>query len=170
VWIRVQVLPGEPRASFPTGAGVLGRAGCGWWAGPETATLGLGLALAWRAAAGELCVGMSQGRPPATPETGATGRLFHPGPALRAAGTSRGPEARPEDRELTCRPLSIHQPLYMQSLLCVTQPSSRGHLARQTHGRQAAGRDPRANSEVGDPPPTAGPGSPAGLAQASQPL
>lgn len=74
----------QSRAGSPAGAGIEGWAGCGRWAGPGTAALGLTLALAWRAAAGEPCVGTSRGSPPASLEIGATGRLACLGPALHA--------------------------------------------------------------------------------------
>lgn len=63
------------RVGSCTGAGAEGWAGRGRWAGPKTPALGLALALVWRAAAGEPCVGMSQGCPPAAPETGTVGRI-----------------------------------------------------------------------------------------------
>lgn len=72
------------RAGSPAGAGAEGWAGCGRWAGPETAALGLTLALAWHAAVREPCVGMSRGSPPASLEKGAAGRLACLGPALGA--------------------------------------------------------------------------------------
>lgn len=65
VWTGVWVPEGESRARSPAGAGAEGWAGRGRWAGPETAALGLTLALAWRAAAGEPCVGTSRGCLPA---------------------------------------------------------------------------------------------------------
>lgn len=57
------------------GAGAEGWAGRGRWAGPETLALGLALALAWRAAAREPCVGMSQGLPARRSETETVGKI-----------------------------------------------------------------------------------------------
>lgn len=94
---------------------MLGWAGRGWWAGPETATLGLLLAWAWREAAGELCVGTSWGCLPATPSSGELWTdwltwvlLSHGGRApedkegSRGAQTSWGPKASPRDRTFSC--------------------------------------------------------------------
>lgn len=82
---------------------MLGWAGRGWWAGPETATLGLLLAWAWREAAGELCVGTSWGCLPATPRHGNSGQTGSPGSCShmvdvcqktrKAAGEQRPPGA-----------------------------------------------------------------------------
>lgn len=75
---------------------MLGWAGRGWWAGPETATLGLLLAWAWREAAGELCVGTSWGCLPATPrhrssgQTGSPGFCSHTGMYARRQGRQQG--------------------------------------------------------------------------------
>lgn len=108
---------GETRAGSPAGAGAEGWAGRGRWAGPETAALGLTLALAWRAAAGEPCVGTSRGCLPAS-------RRLEPQAAWltwarlsatrrrggrRVAGTSLGPASLGDRALLTLtRPLLCH--------------------------------------------------------------
>ena len=88
------------------------RLGETWAAGrPCDSALGLALALAWSAAAGEPCTGTSQGCPPATPEAGALGRLSalrsEAGGRVAEASLGRKPAQRTESPSALTRLLSV---------------------------------------------------------------
>ena len=112
VWIGLWALGGQGWVSRScAGAGAEGWEGSGRWAGPETSALGLALALAWRAAAREPCVGMSQGCPPAAPETETVGKISvlwsEPGGGWQGPPWARKPAQRTESFSTVTQLLSV---------------------------------------------------------------
>lgn len=98
---------------------------------PQTPVLGLALALAWRAAAKEPCVGTSRGCPPACPRDRSCGQTGSPALTLRAVQGGRlqggrglpGPEASLRDRER----LHPHQAIVFASNHSIWRPLCARH-------------------------------------------
>lgn len=108
------------------------RLGRTWAVGrPQTPVLGLALALAWRAAAKEPCVGTSRGCPPACPRDRSCGQTGSPALTLRAVQGGRlqggrglpGPEASLRDRER----LHPHQAIVFASNHSIWRPLCARH-------------------------------------------
>lgn len=130
---------------------MLDSAGRGWWAGPETATLGLFLAWAWRAAAGELCVGTSWGCLPAIPRHRSSWQTGSPGscsPMVEESQKTRktagaggggqrnswGPEAQGTGPS-PARTLSIHYNTLLAEAYCVPNRTRTYHYRVILAGR-----------------------------------
>lgn len=155
------------------GAGAEGWAGRGRWAGPETLALGLALALAWRAAAREPCVGMSQGCPPAAPETETVGKISvlwsKPG------GGRQGPAQGTESFSTFTQLLSVCPASPRRGLTArhsQAQPCPRVCLARQTCRKRVSGlmRVPSASDGCLSHESVVGTSSPSLAPAASPPL
>ena len=151
MWIGLWALGGQGWVSRScAGAGAEGWEGRGRWAGPETPAVGLALALAWRAATREPCVGMSQGCPPAAPETETVGKISvlwsEPGGGWQGPPWAQKPAQRTE--LLHCHPAVVCLSSQSTSRAhCQARPCPRVRLARQACRKPASGlmREPSAS-------------------------